>query len=75
MKTYIARSFNEYIEIIKEIQNIEKNALWYRGHTKASYILAPSLYRDYYNIGLLPENVIDGEYNTRTVRFPQNLSQ
>lgn len=46
MKEYKANTLNEYLDIIKEIHNEEKNALWFRGHSKSNYELRPNFFRE-----------------------------
>lgn len=43
---YLVTSISEYVECIKGIQAKEKDHLWFRGHTKASYKLHPGLFRE-----------------------------
>ncbi|MGK0291139.1 MAG: hypothetical protein ACI86H_002606 [bacterium] len=45
-KIYFAESIPEYVKIISDIGKVEKQAIWFRGHTKASYRLEPSVLRD-----------------------------
>ena len=45
-RDYTIESINDYIKALKEIKDIEKNELWFRGHNKASWYLVPMLYRE-----------------------------
>ncbi|MEJ8591615.1 FRG domain-containing protein [Riemerella anatipestifer] len=49
MKLRVATSLDEYISIINEAEN---KVLWYRGMSKSSYYLTPSLFREKRIIGL-----------------------
>ena len=51
MDLKIARNLDEYIKIIAE-QKLQSQNLWYRGMSNATYLLIPSLYREYSVIGL-----------------------
>jgi len=60
MKLKVATSLDEYISIINEEENKE---IWYRGMSKASYYLTPSLFREKRKIGLeFSGIVINGKF-------------
>ena len=76
-RDYTIHSFAEYIEVLKEIQALEKTELWYRGQRLSTRHLDPTLYR-----GNLCYETDDGhgftiepmpktfEFKGQTVRFP-----
>ncbi len=45
-RDYTIESITDYIKALKEIKDVEKNELWFRGHNKASWYLVPTLYRE-----------------------------
>lgn len=76
-RDYTIHSFAEYIEVLKEIQAIEKTELWYRGQRLSNRHLDPTLYRS--NMCYETDDghgfTINPKYKTydfrgQTVRFP-----
>lgn len=62
MEHRVARSLKEYQDIIKELKSHNKN-IWYRGMSKATYSLAPSLFREKRIVGLeFSGREINGNY-------------
>jgi len=68
-KTHVARSFADYLEIIKSIKS-ENEKVWFRGQESASYGLVPSALRECYEIkdqigrDINPK-MVNNDYNTR----------
>ena len=67
-KRYVVRSFEDYLEVIKEVQGNESE-IWYRGQSNANYQLIPSAMRkmvevqDQFGREIKPREV--GEFNNR----------
>lgn len=45
VKRYLVTSVSEYVKCVKKINQKENAPLWYRGHSKSSYLLLPGILR------------------------------
>jgi len=51
MNFKVAKTLEEYLSIVNEIREADEN-FWFRGMSKSSYKLTPSLFREKREIGL-----------------------
>lgn len=47
---YFVETFNDYLDVLLSIQNIEKSELWYRGHNNENWKLLPNIMRYAYEV-------------------------
>lgn len=59
MELRVAKSIDEYLEIVDEVK-IKFKEVWFRGQSNASHYLIPSLFREKSIIG--SENVVKNNY-------------